>query len=180
MDDVAASAWVSKQTVYAHFADKARLFEQLITGDIAHSETSTHPLIAAIPQSDHLERDLREYARAHLADVMQPELLRLRRMLIGEAERFPELARGWYEAGPVRSCAIFATWFRALDRRGLLRAPDPMLAAQHFNWLVLSIPVYAALSLPVDDVPYTRSELDHYADEGVRVFLAAYGVPTRT
>lgn len=180
MDDVAASAGVSKQTVYAHFADKTRLFAELITGDIAQSETSTHPLIAAMPQSDHLERDLREYARAHLADVMQPELLRLRRMLIGEAERFPELARGWYEAGPVRSCAIFATWFRALDRRGLLRAPDPMLAAQHFNWLVLSIPVNAAMSLPVDDVPYTRRELDHYADEGVRVFLAAYGVPTRT
>lgn len=175
MDDVAAHAHVSKQTVYAHFVDKTRLFTGLITGDIADSKTSTHPLIAAMPHSDHVERDLRDFARAHLADVMQPELLRMRRILIGEAERFPDLAQAWYQAGPKRSCAVFATWFQALDERGLLRVPDPMLAAQHFNWLILSIPVNMAMSVPLDGPIFTRRELNHYADEGVRVFLAAYG-----
>ncbi len=175
MDDVAAHASVSKQTVYAHFVDKTRLFTALITADIADSRTSTHPLIAAMPHSDHVERDLRDFARAHLADVMQPELLRLRRMLIGEAERFPGLARAWYQAGPQRSCAVFAAWFEALDERGLLRVPDPVLAAQHFNWLIVSIPVNTAMSVPLDEPVFTRHELDHYADEGVRVFLAAYG-----
>lgn len=175
MDDVAAHAHVSKQTVYAHFVDKTRLFSALITADIADSETSTHPLIAAMPRSDDVERDLRDFARAHLADVMQPELLRMRRMLIGEAERFPDLARAWYQAGPERSCAVFAAWFETLDARGLLRIPDPMLAAQHFNWLILSIPVNTAMSVPLDGPVFTRHELNHYADEGVRVFLAAYG-----
>ena len=175
MDDVAALAGVSKQTVYSQFVDKRRLFAELITGDIADSRTSTHPLIEALPRSDHIEQDLRTFARAHLADVMQPELLRLRRMLIGEAERFPDLARAWYEAGPLRSCAIFATWFEALNGRGLLRVPDPNLAAQHFNWLILSIPLNAAMSLHIDGPLYTQRELNHYADEGVRVFLAAYG-----
>lgn len=178
MDDVAAHAQVSKQTVYAHFVDKTRLFTALITADIADSRTSTHPLIAAMPHSDHVERDLRDFARAHLADVMQPELLRMRRMLIGEAERFPDLAQAWFRAGPERSCAVFATWFQALHDRGLLRVPDPALAAQHFNWLVLSIPVNTAMSVPLDGPVFTRHELDHYADEGVRVFLAAYGPAT--
>ncbi len=174
MDDVASQAHVSKQTLYSHFVDKERLFAELITGDIAESATSRHPLIEAMPRSDHLERDLRDFARARLAEVMQPELLRLRRMLIGEAERFPDLAKAWYEAGPMQSYRVFATWFAALDDRGLLRTPDPMLAAQHFNWLILSIPVNAAMSLPVDGPLFTRHELDRYADEGVRVFLAAY------
>lgn len=175
MDDVAAHAHVSKQTVYLHFVDKTRLFAELITGDIADSETSTHPLIEAMPQRDHVERDLREFARPHLADVMQPELLRMRRVLIGEAERFPDLAEAWYKPGPMRSCAVFATWFESLDGRGLLRVSDLMLAAQHFNWLILSIPVNMAMSAPLDGQLFTRRELNHYADEGVRVFLAAYG-----
>lgn len=180
MDDVAAHAQVSKQTVYAHFVDKPRLFDELITGDITHSETSTHPLIEAMPRSDNVERDLRTFARAHLADVMQPELLRMRRMLIGEAERFPDLAKAWYEAGPMWSCAIFARWFTALDERGLLLVPDAMLAAQQFNWLILSIPLNAAMSLPIDGPLFTRRELNRFADEGVRVFLAAYGSTAKT
>jgi TetR/AcrR family transcriptional repressor of mexJK operon len=28
-----------------------------------------------------------------------------------------------------------------------------------------------------DDIGFTGEELDHFADEGVRVFLAAYAVP---
>jgi hypothetical protein len=55
--------------------------------------------------------------------------------------------------------------------------PDPLLAAQHFNWLVLSIPLNKAMAYPVDEPLFTEAELNHYADEAVRVFLTAYGVP---
>jgi AcrR family transcriptional regulator len=175
MDDIAALARVSKQTVYKHFADKQRLFTEFIAHDIAQVKGSTHALIEEMPNTQHLEQDLREFARQHLADVMEPQLLRMRRVLIGEAERFPELAQAWYENGPERSCAIFAGWFSTLDRRGLLRTPDPMLAAQHFNWLILSIPLNKAMASPSEQPLFTRAELNHFADEGVRVFLAAYG-----
>ena len=50
-----------------------------------------------------------------------------------------------------------------------------MLAAQHFNWLILSIPVNKAMAYPSDQPLFTPAELDHFADEAVRVFLAAYG-----
>lgn len=175
MDDVARLASVSKQTVYAHFVDKARLFGDLIEADIAESPTTRHPLVEAMPHTDDLKRDLRAFARAHLTEVMQPRLLRMRRMLIGEAERFPALASAWYEAGPMTSTSMFARWFEVLDERGLLRAPDPLLAAQHFNWLVISIPLNKAMSVPLDGPLFTRRQLDRYADEGVRVFLSAYG-----
>jgi TetR/AcrR family transcriptional regulator, mexJK operon transcriptional repressor len=178
MDEVAAAAGVAKQTVYAHFTDKPRLFEELIRSDIAHSAGAAHPLVARMADSADAGGDLRRFARVHAADVMQPHLLRLRRMLMAEAERFPALAAAWYDAGPAESIAVFERWFTVWHRRGLLHAPDPHLAAEHFNWLVLSIPLNKAMSLPLDgtdDPPFTPDQLDHYADEGVRVFLAAYG-----
>lgn len=178
MDDVATSAGVSKQTVYAHFSDKQRLFTELIESDVGQLDVAAHPLVSGMPDSDDLQRDLRDYARFHLSVVMQPELLRLRRMLIGEAERFPELARAWFANGPASSVALFASWFTALDRRGLLRVPDPVMAGEHYNWLILSTPVNRAMSEPLDRPLYSRRQLDHYADEAVRVFLAAYAAPS--
>ena len=174
MDDVAATAGVSKQTVYTHFSDKHRLFTELIENDVGQLDVAQHTLVTTMPDSDHIERDLRTYARFHLSVVMQPHLLRLRRMLIGEAERFPELARAWFANGPQLSVDLFASWFVALDRRGLLRVPDPVLAGEHYNWLILSIPLNRAMSEPLDQAIYTRKQLDHFADEAVRVFLAAY------
>lgn len=177
MDDVAARAAVSKQTVYKNFADKQRLFTEVITSDVGRVEGTTQAQIAAMPDSTDIAADLGAYARWHLADVMQPGRLRLRRMLIGEAERFPELAQAWYAAGPEQSVAEFASWFTAWGRRGLLRVPDPVLAASEFNWLVLSIPLNKAMAYATDDALFTPAELDRYADEAVRIFFAAYRTP---
>ena len=181
MDEVAAPAAVSKQTVYKNFADKHRLFIEVITDDVGYDQPAVREQMAAMPDSTDLEADLRVAARQHLADVMQPRRLRLRlrlrRMLIGEAERFPELAQAWYASGPERSATEFARWFAAWDRRGLVRVPDPMLAAQEFNWLVLSIPLNKAMAYASDEPLFEAAELDRYADEAVRIFLAAHGIP---
>ena len=176
MDEVAALAAVSKQTVYKHFADKKRLFTAIITGDIEATETLTHDLVAALPDSEDVEKDLRRFARQHIAEVTQPHLIQLRRLIIAEAERFPELAETWYASGPERAHATLADRFQALARRGLLKLDDPLLAAQHFNWLILSIPLNNAM-FHAGDTEFTAKELERYADEGVRVFLAAYGSP---
>jgi TetR/AcrR family transcriptional regulator, mexJK operon transcriptional repressor len=174
MDDVAALAAVSKQTVYKHFTDKRRLFTSVISGDISATEVLTHDMVAALRDSEDIENDLRRLARRHISEVTRPHLIQLRRIVIAEAERFPELARIWYASGPERAHAMLADQFEALARRGLLRVDDPLLAAQHFNWLILSIPLNRAM-FNVSDVGFTSAELQRYADEAVRIFLAAYG-----
>lgn len=178
MDDIAAAASVSKQTVYQHFGDKRRMFVQILTGDMGVADAGIAVLAAAIPGSDDIETDLRAFARAYICAVMQPHLMRLRRVVIGEAERFPELAAAWYSRGPVQAYEMFTDWFQLLNRRGLLGAADPVLAAQHFNWLILSIPLNQAMAQPITDTVIAEKELHRYADEGVRVFLAAYGTTT--
>jgi len=174
MDEIAGVAAVSKQTVYKHFADKKSLFSEIVTGTVNEAGDTVHDQVLKLQESGNLEADLRGLARRQLAMVMQPQILRLRRLVIAEAERFPELGRTFYERGPGRTIAALATLFERLGTRGVLQLDDPHLAAEHFNWLVMSIPLNQAMLLGHDEPP-SAPDLDRYADTGVQVFLAAYG-----
>jgi hypothetical protein len=82
----------------------------------------------------------------------------------------PGLAlRGLLASGD--SAEALAAKFEALRERGRLAVADAGLAAQQFNWLVLSIPINRAMLNP--RVRFTEAELDRWADEAVRVFRAA-------
>jgi TetR/AcrR family transcriptional repressor of mexJK operon len=176
MDEIAALAAVSKQTVYKHFADKQSLFSEMVTGTVDQVSDPVHDEVLALEDSGDVEADLRGLARRLLARVMQPRILQLRRLVIGEAARFPELGRVFYERGPGRTITALATVFERLAERGVLELDDPRLAAAHFNWLVMSIPLNRAMFLG-EDQPPARAELNRYADAGVRAFLAAYARP---
>jgi TetR/AcrR family transcriptional regulator, mexJK operon transcriptional repressor len=173
MDEIAAAAGVSKQTVYKHFADKQRLFAEIVTSTVDEVSDPVYQEVLHLADSGDIDADLRQLARRQLELVMQPRLLRLRRLVIGEADRFPELGRTFYERGPGRTIAALATAFERLTSRGVLDLDDPHLAAQHFNWLIMSIPLNRAMFLGADQLP-AAADLDRYAETGVRVFLAAY------
>jgi AcrR family transcriptional regulator len=174
MDEIAALAAVSKQTVYKHFADKETLFSEIVVATVNEAGEPTHDEVVNLRDSGDVEADLRDLARRLLARVMQPRLLQLRRVVIGEAGRFPELGRTFYELGPGRTMAALAEAFEAFAERGVLELDDPALAAAHFNWLIMSIPLNQAMLFGQDEPP-APAALDRYADTGVRVFLAAYG-----
>ena len=173
MDDIAAASGASKVTVYHHFGDKQGLFVAVIESAIREAEAASQALVEDLATSDDLPRDLRRFARRHVAVVTQPHLVRLRRLIVAESGRFPELARAWHAAGPEKGHATLAAQIRRLAERGLLRAPDPLLAAQHLNYLVLSVPLNEAL-FTGRGTAYPTRRLNRWADEAVRVFLAAY------
>jgi AcrR family transcriptional regulator len=173
MDEIAAQAQVSKQTVYKHFADKQSLFTEIVTCTVNEISDPVYSEVLRLADSGDLEADLRDLARRLVARVMQPRLLELRRLVIAEASRFPELGRAFYERGPGRTIAALTSVFEQLAAAGALRLDDPALAAAHFNWLIISAPVNQAMMLGSDSIP-GRRELNRNADAGVRVFLAAY------
>jgi TetR/AcrR family transcriptional repressor of mexJK operon len=172
MDDIARLAAVSKQTVYKHFADKEKLFAEIVLATTDRVDAMVD-LVADIPaDAQALEENLTRLARQFLTALTQPEVLQLRRLIIANADTFPQLGATWYEQGFERVLATLAATFQQLADRGLLRTADPHLAAHHFSGLLLWIPVNQAMFH--GSPQHTQDELDLYADAGVRAFLAAY------
>jgi AcrR family transcriptional regulator len=173
MDAVAAAGGVSKQTVYQHFGDKTRLFRELIAATVQEASDPVYDEVQRLANSGDLDSDLRDLARRLLRLVLQPTVMRLRRLVIAEARQFPDLGQAFYELGPGRTIAALADTFAELNRQGRLRAPDATLAATQFNWLVMAAPLNQAMLLGHDEPPTTR-QINKWADTGVRTFLAAY------
>ncbi len=173
MDDVAAAAQVSKQTIYTHFESKEKLFADLVLGNAETVDAFVATLGPALEASDDLPADLRELARRYLHTVMRPEVLRLRRLVLGEAGRFPDLARTYYERVPGRVIAELAAIFERLTEAGRLNAKHAEIAAQQFAWLALGLALDRAMFEQIDDGPQ-NGQLDDAADAAVATFLAAY------
>jgi TetR/AcrR family transcriptional regulator, mexJK operon transcriptional repressor len=171
MDEIAAQAGVSKQTIYKHFADKERLFTGLIASTTARAAEFIQSLIPLLQSTDNLERDLREIAARYVSTVFNPQVLQLRRLVVMESIRFPEVARNYYEQAPGRTVAALAAAFQRLGERGLLRLVDPQMAAMHFAGLIVMMP----LDQTMFGGSFTAEQLARFAEEGVRAFLAVYG-----
>ena len=173
MDEVASIAGVSKQTVYKHFADKEGLFQEIVLATIDQVGEPFYDAVPSLGDTVDVDADLRALARGLVAIVMRPHLLQLRRLVIAEAGRFPELGRTYYERGPGRTADALAAHFELLAARGLLDVDDPALAASHFLWLIVSIPLNAVM-FGGSETQFTSRQLNRFADAGARAFLEGY------
>jgi AcrR family transcriptional regulator len=176
MDEVAALAQVSKQTVYKQFASKEALFVGIVRSMTDYAGDRVQREMRDPQNADELRVELLAYAERQLAIVMTPRLMQLRRVVIGEAGRFPELGKALYDCGPGRAIKGLAAAFTRWADRGLLVPDRPTVAATHFNWLVMGEPVNKAMLLGEEAIPKPAA-LRRHAAEAVRVFLAAYANP---
>ncbi len=175
-EQIAVGAAVSKQTVYHQFGDKEGLFREIILGITATAEN----FVAGLPQilgeietADEVQTALRALARRYLASVVNSRVPALRRLVISEVSRFPDLAAAYYEKAPARVLGALAEHFSRFGRRGLLRVDDPAIAADDFAALVLGRPVERGMF----NIDQAGLDVNQLADHAVEVFLAAYLPP---
>lgn len=176
MDDLATAAGVSKQTLYTHFGNKEALFVELVsqlTSD-AGDRVERPDLTPSTPAD--VRDALVAFGTQQLGIVLAPRLLRLRRLVIGEVERFPELAATLYERGPARGIAWLAELVDRGVRAGLLDLGGLTTAAagERLNWLIMGAPLHRAMLLgdgAALDGPAQRA----HVEEAVDIFLGSIG-----
>lgn len=129
MDIVAQRARASKTTLYTRFASKEALFFAMISGHCVKSgmDLDVEELLRWPPASA-----LQHIGRRFLDLILSPQAVRLEQIITGEAPRFPEIARIFYEAGPKRVTSAVAEYLDAAQSRGLLALEDPEFAARQF------------------------------------------------
>jgi AcrR family transcriptional regulator len=171
MDGIAEAAGVSKRTVYNNFADKDALFREVVMAATGVAEAFAADAAAELADPDDLPAALSALARRLLAGATDRRVVQLRRLLIGEAHRFPDLAAEYYRLAPGRVMATLATALSALAASGRLRVTDAERAAEHLAFLVLGPALDRAMFEDRRDRDHARA-----ADDGVRTFLAAYSV----
>lgn len=167
-------AAVSKRTVYQHFVEKERLFTEIVLATTDEIDEVIRLVAESLADTSDVKQDLTELARRFLAALMQPRLLQLRRLIIANADLFPDLGRAWYERGFERVLATLGTHFQRLTKQGLLKVDDPLLAAHHFVGLLLWMPMNQAM-FTGDYGPRSEAEIASHAESAVRAFLVGYG-----
>ncbi|MFC5418626.1 TetR/AcrR family transcriptional regulator [Bosea eneae] len=176
MDEVAALAAVSKPTLYRYFADKERLYAAIVAATTDNIDGLLRLVAEELAASHDPREGLSRLAGKFLTTLMQPDLLRLRRLVIANAERFPEVGQGWFSGGFERVLETLSAAFQRYAAKGRLRIDDPLMAANHFAGLLLWIPLNRAMfSGKCDSDP---AELVRYAQAGVDAFLRGYGTET--
>ncbi|MBY5553590.1 TetR/AcrR family transcriptional regulator [Rhizobium leguminosarum] len=178
MDEIASRSGVSKQTIYKHFSSKEALFVAVLTQMMREADTAVHTGLPQVENRAQLEAYLLDYAVRQLTIVLTPGLMQLRRLVVAEAQRFPELAKLLYARGPARALEVMGSAFEQLAGKKLLRFSDATVAASQFNWLVMADPVNRVMMLGDEAIP-TKQEIHRHAEAAVATFLAAFLHPDK-
>jgi AcrR family transcriptional regulator len=171
VEGIAEAAGVAKRTVYNLFASKDELFRAVVRRATETAERFVAEHVESEVGAGPVEEEIPAFAVSHARAVVTPRIVATRRLLIGEAQRFPELAAEYFDRVPHAVMAAIAKRLQRYDALGLLTAPDPRTAADHFAYLVLGAALDRALFEP-DAIDPAR--IERGARDGAAAFLRAY------
>jgi AcrR family transcriptional regulator len=170
MSDVAREAQVSKATLYVYFQDKEHLFTAICS---ERRDRNIAELIDLLDASKPLEETLHTFATEAMRRISLPEVVAAHRIVIGVAERMPDVGNEFFKGGPLRVAEALASFLDEHAKRGALKVENSILAATQFLELAqatLFRPRLYALTLE----PASDAEIEKVVSSAVRVFLAAY------
>jgi TetR/AcrR family transcriptional regulator of autoinduction and epiphytic fitness len=168
MDKIAATAGVSKRTVYNHFPSKDELFAQIL--DQLWSRTSAlteTPYLPDVP----LRQQLLEILWKKMELLQDGYFLDLARVAIAEAIHSPE--RGHEMVARLSSKEEAATlWLRAAQADGKLRDTDPVLASHMLQGQLKAFAFWPQVTM--NQPPLDKATQQTVIETTVDMFLAYY------
>jgi TetR/AcrR family transcriptional regulator of autoinduction and epiphytic fitness len=169
MDRIAASAGVSKRTVYNHFPSKEALFAQILQQLF---DRSLEGLDLAYRADRPLHAQLLELVKQKLRLLNDANFTDLARVAIAAGIHSPERAQEMVARMGDREEGLTA-WIRAAAADGRLKTKDPLFASMQLQGLVKGFAFWPQITM--GQPPLTPAQQKQVAEATVDMFLAYYG-----
>lgn len=170
MDKIAATAGVSKRTVYNHFPSKEELFaeilNQLWARLTAEPETSYRPDLP-------LREQMRRMLMAKLQMMSEDSFLDLARVAIAATIHSPERAQNMVARMGEREESL-TLWIRAAQADGRLKPVEPEFAAQQIQGMLKSFAFWPQISMGLPTLSAERQST--VVESALDMFLACHQV----
>ena len=171
MDGVARRAGISTKTLYRLIPNKAALFEAMITDRI---DTFASVVRLRACDGSNIEKALREALIVCGELVLNSDVISLQRVILGDSEKFPEIAEVFYHKAIRRTEQTLANWLRAQSERGLIKIDDAETSAGILLGMLVFQPQRAVMFGHAP--PPTREQLEQRARNVAAVFLRGCAV----
>lgn len=168
MDRIAATAGVSKRTVYNHFPSKDALFAEIL---VQLWEKSTDLIDLAYRPDRPLREQLLELLRQKLRMLDDANFIDLARVAIAETIHSPERAQSMVARMGNKEEGV-TVWIRAALADGRLKPLDPTFAAYQIQGLVKSFAFWPQITMGAP--PLSAEMQEHVAASAVDMFLGHY------
>lgn len=163
---VAERAGISTKTMYRLVPNKAELFKNVISARIGRFMLEIDPeALDAYEMTEAVEHMLIAFGTL----TLDKETIALVRLVIGECERFPELAATFHEVAIVQTSRAMAKWLERQCKQGFLKLDDPLTAATALRGMMIMEPQRAAM-LGMREAP-TADEIEARARFCAELFL---------
>jgi TetR/AcrR family transcriptional regulator, regulator of autoinduction and epiphytic fitness len=158
MDRVAATAGVSKATVYSHFQDKEGLFKALIQQLVQKKFRSIFAPVNDRYLQGNPTAALTQIANNVLDTGMgDSQYVDFMRLIMGESGRFPELARTFVRNIEATACQFFKQYLH--DKAEELQLPDPEATGRIFIGALVHYMIVQEMLHGKDIMPMERDRL---------------------
>lgn len=152
LDDIAARAGVSKGALYLYFATKEEIFRAVVDQAIAPNLKPVLAMVAAHPGPF---ADLVELFAGRMALLAQTTPIGgVAKMVIGEAQNFPALARVWHDELVAPALAALASAIAAAQARGEVNPGDPRVFALSLVGPILLGVIWGETFVPIGAEPF--------------------------
>ena len=169
-DEIARRAGVSKGTLYNYFPDKKTLFKAFVEREC---DEQARRVTGPGEDADDVETALRAIALNYVELMVSPFLVGIFRIVVAEAERFPDLARVFFDSGPDLAHRRVSHLLAAAVAKGELDIDDIDLAAHQFAGLCRANFFFKRLFCVKQNFP--KTEIQRIANGAVDTFLRTYG-----